>query len=288
MNKEGYGIPNVSHLFFDCKVERTWSTVYLYITFMVTCCYLSHPLILPRIPRLSKCMVAMSHWVLPTFSGAGVGGREGASGPTSRLAFFGWEQLKRVDGFPVLKQGKHHINHLYKPMSIFLYVFIHKNHLSFETEIFFLLKRQNICVKHHQYGDLVKKRIILAIRDGRMLGFHHISPEDTTFHVINAMLVRILIKQGFSMVKFFKWLRAFARLSTYIQTAKRFISIELPAVWRYLHTSKMSHSTPTENGCLEDASEIETCSYESLQLLARKGVPTPFHGVSYSSSIWLE
>ena len=46
--------------FFDCKVERTCSTANLYITFMVTCCYLSHPLILPRIPRLSKCMVAMS------------------------------------------------------------------------------------------------------------------------------------------------------------------------------------------------------------------------------------
>ena len=273
MKKEGYGIPNVSHLvsivrwnerdqLYICISPSWWHVVIYHIPWFSLGFHVYQN-------AWSPCLIGC-----PTFSGAGVGGREGASGPTSRLAFFfGCEQLKRVAGFPVLKQGKHQINHLYKPMIIFLYVFIHKtnkNHLSFETEIFFLFKEAEYLCQNTTIWRPGEKEIILAIPDGRMLGFHHISPEDTTFHVIDVMLVRILIKQGFSMVKFFEWLRDFARLSTYIQTAKHFISIELPAVWRYLHTSKMSHSTHTENGCLEDESEIKTCSYESLQILARK------------------
>lgn len=109
--------------FFDCKVERTLSTVYLYITFMVTCCYLSHPLILPRIPRLSKCMVAMSG-ASDVFGGRCRRPRWCQWSHFPPGIFFGWEQLKRVDGFPVLKQGKHQINHLYKPMIIFFYMFL--------------------------------------------------------------------------------------------------------------------------------------------------------------------
>lgn len=71
LNIEGYGIPNVSNLCFDFKVERL-STVYLYVTFTETR-YLSRPVILLTIPRLSKWPTSQSEMILVAVSGVWLG-----------------------------------------------------------------------------------------------------------------------------------------------------------------------------------------------------------------------